>query len=179
MKNIHLEELYDKLHNVLSQHFTGMLLENCVLCLKEEGHNDGVALHPYTHSKNLVSSIIELSWQMIITDKMKATYKDDNRITDYAAMCLALSIAAQLTDFKYVETSKIGEGIDFWLSKTDESNFFARLEVSGIRKETKDNAIKKRLKIKLTQTNQSDKTNLPVYVSIIEFSKPQALYIQK
>ncbi len=61
MKNIHLEELYDKLHNVLSQHFTGMLLENCVLCLKEEGHNDGVTLHPYSHSKNLVSSIIEFS----------------------------------------------------------------------------------------------------------------------
>ena len=110
---------------------------------------------------------------------MKQSYRIPPSVMLSASMCLALSIAAQLTDFKYVETSKIGEGIDFWLSKTDESNFFARLEVSGIRKETKDNAIKKRLKIKLTQTNQSDKTNLPVYVSIIEFSKPQALYIQK
>jgi hypothetical protein len=94
-------------------------------------------------------------------------------------MCLALSIAAQLTDFKYIESSKSGEGIDFWLSKTDEFDFFARLEVSDIRKATKENPIKKRLKIKLTQTNQSDKANIPVYVFIIEFSKPEALYIQK
>ena len=95
------------------------------------------------------------------------------------ALPISLLIAAQLTDFKYVEASKIGDGIDFWLSKTDEFDFFARLEVSGIHKTTKENSIKRRLKIKLTQTNQSDSTNIPVYICIIEFSKPQILYIKK
>ena len=179
MKNIHLEALYDKLHNILSKHFTGMLIENCVLRLNGEGHKEGVKLHPYAHTKNLVNTSVELFWQTSITDQIAATYKDENRITDHATMCLALLIAAQLTDFKYVEASKIGDGIDFWLSKTDEFDFFARLEVSGIHKTTKENSIKRRLKIKLTQTNQSDSTNIPVYICIIEFSKPQILYIKK
>lgn len=179
MKNIHVENLFEKLKDLFSEHFTGMLIECCIVRLNTEGHQNGVRLSPYDHSKNMITSSLALSWHTLITNKIAATYKDENRTTDHAAMCLALLIADQLTDFKYIESSKSGDGIDFWLSKTDEFDFFARLEVSGIRKATKENPIKKRLKIKLTQTNQSDKANIPVYVFIIEFSKPEALYIQK
>lgn len=179
MENIYIESLYEKLNDLLSQHFTGMLVECCAICLNAEGHTQSVKLHPYLHTKNEITSALKLSWDTNITDKILASYRDENRTTDHAAMCLALLIASQLTDFKYIETSKMGDGVDFWLSKTDKFDFFARVEVSGIRKAKKENSVKKRLTIKLTQTNQSDNTNIPVYVCIVEFSKPEALYIQK
>jgi hypothetical protein len=110
---------------------------------------------------------------------MVATYRDENRTTDHAAMCIALLLASRLTGFDDIETSKKGDGVDFWLSKGDNFDFVARLEVSGIKRENGSNTIKNRLKIKFPQTQQSDNSNVPAFVSIIEFSKPEALYILK
>ena len=58
-------------------------------------------------------------------------------------------------------------------------NHAARLEISGILKESRTNTIEKRLKDKMKQTEQSDETCLPAYISIIEFGKPKALFIKK
>ena len=54
-----------------------------------------------------------------------------------------------------------------------------RLEISGIRKQTGSNPIGTRAKRKTRQTNQSDNSGAVAYISIIEFSEPSALFIQK
>jgi hypothetical protein len=94
-------------------------------------------------------------------------------------MCIALLLTAHLIGFDDVEVSRQGEGVDFWFTQKGKTGANARLEVSGIGIANKANSVKNRLKIKLTQTNQSDQSGVPVYVSIIEFSQPEALYILK
>lgn len=51
----------------------------------------------------------------------------------------------------------------------------ARLEVSGLLKGD-DMDIKRRHAAKVKQTHQSDSTLIPVYVSVIEFGTPKALF---
>ena len=87
--------------------------------------------------------------------------------------------------YNILSTSEALE-VDYWLGydvnheEYDEFNFIkARLEVSGILKETKINSLQSRINIKKNQTKKSDNTGLPAYVSIVEFSTPKAYFGKK
>ena len=65
------------------------------------------------------------------------------------------------------------------IKKGDDINFIkARLEISGIRKETPQNTVESRLKIKEKQILKSANSDSICYVSVIEFSKPKAKFIK-
>ena len=179
MNSIKIEDLYTQLENILSSNFAGMMVECCTLCLNSQKHSSPTDLLSFKHEKNMIREALSIEWTTEISSKMVATYRDENRTTDHAAMCIALLLVSRLTGFDDIETSKKGDGVDFWLSKGDNFDFVARLEVSGIKRENGSNTIKNRLKIKFPQTQQSDNSNVPAFVSIIEFSKPEALYILK
>jgi hypothetical protein len=179
MKNIHIETLYDKLKGILSDNFIGVMVECCALRLTMQGHNSPVDLKPFEDGRNLLIESLKLSWITEITPNIVSSYRDENRMTDYAAMCIALLLSSELIDFDDVEVSRQGEGVDFWFSQNGKLGAVARVEVSGISVATTANSVKNRLKMKLTQTNQSDNSGVPVYIAIIEFSQPQALYILK
>jgi hypothetical protein len=94
-------------------------------------------------------------------------------------MCISLFLALHLTEYDEFETSMKADGIDFWLSRKDEFGFLARLEISGIRKETPTNKAEYRVKTKKLQTEQSDERRLPAFISIVEFSTPKAIFVKK
>ena len=80
----------------------------------------------------------------------------------------------------------IGTGVDYWLgykeghANYDEFNFMnARLEISGINKEDGSNTIEKRVETKKQQVKKSDGMNIPVFISVSEFSKPKSVFIKK
>ena len=72
---------------------------------------------------------------------------------------------------------QLGTGFDYWLGDKDSVLFQkkARLEVSGILKGD-DTAISRRYTSKVEQTHKSDELQLPAYISVIEFSRPKALF---
>jgi hypothetical protein len=179
MNSIKIENLYGHLDNILSPHFTGVMVECCAICLKSQNHSSPVIFSAFEHKKNLIREAFSLEWTTKISSEMRASYRDDNRTTDNGAMCIALLLASKITGFDGVEASQKGDGVDFWFTKGENLDFVARLEISGIRKENGTNTIKNRLKIKVPQTEQSDNSNVPAFVSIIEFSKPEAIYILK
>jgi hypothetical protein len=179
MNSIKIEDLYGRLENILSPNFTGMMVECCAICLKSQNHSSPVILSSFEHKKNLIREALSLEWATEISSEMTSTYKDENRATDHAAMCIALLLASKITGFDGIESSEKGDGVDFWFTKGENLDFVARLEISGIRKENGTNTINNRLKIKISQTKQSDNSNVPAFVSIIEFSKPEAIYILK
>jgi hypothetical protein len=156
------------------------MLECCVLCLNSQKHETGVFLKKEDNKSNLIEQEYLLSWQLEIDSILQNTHKDDNRTTDYGAMCLALLLAdAILTEKGVWMSSKKGQGVDFWLLNPLTLQPILRLEISGIRKKTVTNPIGIRAKKKMTQTNQSDSTAAKAYISIVEFSEPTALFIQK
>lgn len=95
-------------------------------------------------------------------------------------MCLSLLLADTLLAEKGIwQSSRSGQGVDFWLINPVTLQSILRVEISGIRKQTATNPISTRVKKKMKQTDQSDNSNAIAYISIVEFSQPSALLIQK
>jgi hypothetical protein len=180
MTNLYLETINEKFNSFFTSNFTGLMLECCVLCLNSQKHETGILLRKEDDRSNLIEQDYVLLWQLEIDTILQNTHKDDNRTTDYGAMCLALLLADAILIEKGIWiTSKKGQGVDFWLLNPLTLQPILRLEISGIRKQTVTNPIGMRAKKKMTQTNQSDNTAAKAYISIIEFSEPTALFLQK
>lgn len=99
-------------------------------------------------------------------------------ITEQGAVCISVLMAKQLTDYTIIERSWRGTGIDYRLGYESDPLMqrVARLEISGIKTESATNTMSARYEQKVKQTELSDNTNLPAYISIIEFSIPKCLF---
>jgi hypothetical protein len=107
------------------------------------------------------------------TEQLRRTYGDPDENTEEGACGIALLLLMNLTEHTVVRRSRKGTGVDYFLGDVNDFLFqnTARLEVSGIGKGT-EQEIKKRVKQKKEQTEQSDHLTIPVYVVIVEFSQP-------
>lgn len=124
---------------------------------------------------------LSLHWDNYYNDQIDNSWKDQEYCTDHAAVCLSALLVKECTEYTIIQRSRKGTGIDYWLGKDTESPFMnsARLEVSGIFRESKTNTLDGRLKIKKKQSTASEYTKLPAYISIVEFSKPKAIFVKK
>jgi hypothetical protein len=180
MTVLYLEEITTKFSTFFTSNFTGMMLECCVICLDSQNHETGILLKKEGHPSNIIQQDYTLCWKLAIDAILVNTHTDANRTTDYGAMCLSLLLADTLLIEKGVWLSaKRGQGVDFWLLNALTLQPILRIEISGIRKQSTTNPIGTRAKKKIMQTNQSDNSAAVAYISIVEFSKPSALFIQK
>ncbi len=169
--NIDLKEISTGLPG-LSQASGQHLFEGCVVCLTRQNHsNQGVALE-IKGDKKITSTLV---WDNIYDDQLDRTWKDQFYATEHGAVCIAILIALKLTNFTIIEKSARKNGFDYWLGEPNDILFQrkARLEISGIFQGTEKD-VKKRYNIKVKQTDQSDKLNIPAYIGVVEFSKPIA-----
>lgn len=148
-----------------------------MVCMHRCNHDFGVAL-------NLIGDIkksFSLQWEDYFNDQIDRTWQDQIYCTDHAAICLSALLVKKCTEYTIIQRARIGTGIDYWLGKENIHPFenSARLEISGIFKESKLNTVEKRFNTKKKQTQSSDNTSLPVYISIVEFSKPKAIFAKK
>jgi hypothetical protein len=150
--------------------------EACMVCLHRCNHNESVKLD----LNGDINETITLLWKNYYNDQVERSWKEENTV-EYGAICISVMLVKKYTDYTILEKSRYGDGIDYWLGKENETPFknSARIEISGILKETEQNTIKKRLEGKKKQTKQSDETRLPAYISIIEFSNPKAFFAKK
>ncbi len=172
-----LDEFTALFSKTLDEDFCRTMFKSCVFRLTEMGHQSGIMLHPYSSKKNLQKEPISLEWSIEVTRQAQNTFQDENRTTDFAAMCIAMSLSFVLAKFRYVTVAQVGTGIDFWLTNDELcEKVEARLEVSGIRKATPLNLVSKRLKVKENQVKKSTGSGNPAYIAIVEFSKPEAIF---
>lgn len=151
------------------------LCEAGFCCLDLKNHASGVEMQVKGDSE----SVFQIFWNDEITEQTRNAWKDTQELTEYAATGIAICLIVEMTEYTVIKRARIGEGVDYWLGfKSDELPFRnkARLEISGIF--TGDEAkIKARLKQKKNQTFPTD-GEYPVYVVIVEFSKPVS-YLEK
>ena len=161
----------------VSQPFGLYMAESAAVSFHSQGHKSGVTL---LISDGDTTENSQVEWANDINNSVLSSHFDEKRTTDFGAMCVAVLLACRLTDYTNFKTSRTDNGYDFKLRKKDaDGNFMkATLEVSGIRKETPQNTVKSRLSIKKKQILKRAKKNAKCYVSIIEFSKPEAKFIQ-
>lgn len=173
-----LEDLADAMiffSPIQSQGFT----ENGIVALEHHNHTSICKMN----LEGDYSEVVELAWT---TTVIKNGYREKKKFTEKGAEAISFLIATSYTEYDVIEEAVIGTGIDYWLGykeeheKYDPNNFLnARLEISGILKETKANNIESRVKIKKDQTIPTDSLALPAYVSIVEFSNPKAYFAKK
>lgn len=153
-----------------------VLIENSNVMLHKAGHTSPTPLN--------ISGITEqtslLHWEDNYTEQMARTHADMQETTELAAVCVSIAVTQKITGYTVIERSRKGTGFDYVLGDAEECFFpKARLEISGIAKESLTNTIEGRFRQKALQTSVSDNTNLPAYISIVEFRCPKVLFNKK
>ncbi len=176
---LHLEHVTTL--NVLAPGYATAMLEAAIVCMADQNHQSGVNL-PVTINDQGDKNNIRVNWSLEISENIYKSYQEPSRTTDYGTMCIAVLLSTILVkNCSAVEPTIGNNGFDFYLcDEEDEYNFYlARLEVSGIRKESKTNTVEKRVAIKKQQTKRSDNSGLPAYICVTEFGTPKASYVKK
>lgn len=176
--NLSLEDLKKAMIYFSSVQSQG-LTENCIVALEAIPHKTGCELDV----TGLHNGKVSLNWNTVVN---KNGYKEEKKFTEKGAEAISFLLALAFTEYEILEEAQIGTGVDYWLGygvnhiKYDPLNFFnARLEISGILRETTSNNFSRRIFQKKKQTKASDSTGIPAYVSIIEFSKLKAHISEK
>lgn len=144
------------------------LSECAVSCLSQQGHSSGVQMT----CEGIANTPEPLYWTTPYSDQLARSTNDLQEATEHGAECVSVLFAIEHTPYTIVKRSRKKTGVDYWLGEKDNPLFqeTARLEISGIL--SGKDEIKTRKKQKLQQTNQSDSSSLPAYVSIVEFGTP-------
>jgi hypothetical protein len=157
--------------------FGATLAEAGAVCLEDQNHSNGVVLK--------VAGSFQAAYQIFwdpVTTQMLNCWNDPPETTEQGAYGIAFLLIIELTEDTIIRRSFKGTGFDYWLGKKDDISKLpfqnaARLEVSGIR--NGDGNVKSRVKQKINQTIQSDSTQLPAYIVVVEFSVPSSQVIKK
>ncbi len=108
------------------------------------------------------------------------TMKEDIDIANHGGVALAWFVMSVLMDYKYVEQTEIGDGVDYRFSRVEPNdedlNFldeeFHYVEISGILEEKKSNTLANRIKIKHEQISKGAKSSKSSSVIVTLFAKP-------
>ena len=166
---LNLDDLGNSYIPGITPNLGNALSEAGAICLESQGHLQGVRLAV----RGLSDHSYGLAWTPALQRAPRAW--QPNRATEFGAEGIAVLLAKNETQYTVIEATVRSTGIDYWLGNESDITLQrkARLEVSGIRS-AHDSTITQRVNDKLTQTNQSDDTQLPAYVIVVEFSRPVA-----
>ncbi len=146
--------------------------------LEENGHKSGVILEVV----GLYKEDFKVIWSDKVNERVRRSWKDKIEATEYAAVGIATLLSESLLNLTIVERSYIGTFVDYILGEmsADDSFFLqkAKLEISGIGKETPTNTINQRIRVKLNQVQKSADKELPSYVIVVEFGRPKAKIVK-
>ncbi|MGV3597103.1 MAG: hypothetical protein ACO1PI_04495 [Bacteroidota bacterium] len=122
---------------------------------------------------------IKLSWD---SNFSKATMREDKDIAHFGGVAMAWFVMSVLLDYKHVEQTEIGSGVDYCFMKRepndDDLNFlgeFHYIEVSGILEEKKTNTLDNRVKNKHNQISKGSNREMPSSVIVTLFSTPKTV----
>ena len=173
--HINLDSLKDETMG-LTEEIGGFMLQACMVCLDNQGHRSDVNFElSGIHQVN-----ISLKWEKEVSQRIRRNWSDLQEATEYGAVALAIICAKQFSSYNTVERSTIGTGFDYWLGEEDEWGVFqrkARLEVSGILKETASNTVTRRVREKLNQVKIANEEDLEIHVFVADFKTPKGRYI--
>ncbi len=156
----------------------GVHMEACVWCLLECGHPNGTFIEVNYVGEQDAYKVVWHDDEIDIDALDRAYNKDD--APEHGAEAVALLLVREKTDFTAIRRSITSTGIDYWLGHQQPVNnqIFneksARLEVSGILRQSPTNRVKYRVRTKRNQTKRSDNTHFPAFVVVVEFSQPVA-----
>ena len=173
---INLTDLVSGMPGITSV-FGADLMDNCVVMLHRNGHTSPTSIS----IDGMERENMDILWKDTFNEQMDRCYADHQDNTEMAAIGISVLLAKQITGYTIISRSRKGTGFDYTLGDCNDELYIpkARLEISGIEKESLVNTINNRFRQKEQQVTPTDKTGLPAYISIVEFSAPKALFNKK
>lgn len=168
-KALLLDSLSDKV-SVITEQMAPFFVQNCIACMYDMHHSSGVIMAVKFEDK---MHEYKIEWKGLFDENLKKSYMDQNKKVDFGAQTIALLLVKDLAKYDAVEQTQLGTTVDYWLVGDDETYIFdngARLEISGILKESDTNTVKSRIKQKVKRL----KPGLKTYIIIVEFSNPRS-----
>ncbi len=158
--------------------------DHCSVMLDRSNHKSGVML---TSTINLFDNMCEEENPVNFSIPSNTNgFEDNDDNKNFGALAITFLLVKKYTEFRVYSQSIKGTGIDYWLCfdkshpKYQPTNFLnARLEVSGIGKESPTNNFNTRLNSKTKQVTKSHFTGLPCFIGLVEFSTPKAILHQE
>lgn len=171
MRELNLDKLLTKIDGITPA-LVSLFHEALLVALTKHQHKSGVELviEGSFHEK------IRLTWDKEISNEVILAWKNDPDVAHYAAVGLSILLFQLLTKFSSFEVAEYGTGIDYWIS--EKTGVTARLEISGIFQSTISNSLNMRISLKKKQVKKSDKSELPVWISVIAFNIPKSKIIK-
>lgn len=162
------------------------------VALDEAGHLVTVKCEVKDQEKSLCT--IVLKWHKLIKRSSIRSWRQRQRLGEWAAEGIAFMMIEEFTPFTVVDQSEVdtragqGTGIDYYLGAKedlnceDEDDFpqhLARLEVSGILRPSASNSMKARVSDKIWRSKNSDSEGTPAYIIVVEFETPVVNFTQR
>lgn len=165
----------------LPKSWTISRIQSAIYCLTYNGHKSGVIML----LEKIKDKRCVLRWKNIgrEMDKIERANKDHQVAAELGAEGVAAILVKNYTEYTIIERSQKGTGIDYFLGKGDENylpfSHAARLEVSGLLTANKKNDFKTRVNKKKKQSKKSDNSELPAYISVVDFGVPKAILVKR
>lgn len=146
-----------------------------------------VALNRYHDNSNAIVEFsidgliqkAKLSWN---SDFPKSTMKEKKDMANHGGVAMAWFVMSVLQDYRFVEQTEIGSGVDYWFLKEEPNdedlNFIIDshyVEVSGLLEESKTNTLVQRISKKHKQIGKGTRSNSQSSVLITLFSQPKVV----
>ena len=146
------------------------LAEAAAVCLELNSHNQGVRIKVRGHKTNSY----KVTWPPA-TPQSFLSWNDHDHATEWGAVGVAILIAKMEIGFEIIRQSRKGTGFDYWMGNSSDAGFEekAGLEVSGILNGD-DRSVQARVRKKIKQTSNSERSDLEFYVVVVEFGRPIA-----
>jgi hypothetical protein len=157
----------------------GFYKRTCMVCFDSQGHQSGVELR-VVHGKS--NETCQIHWMGDVTDQLRRSHADLVEATQFAACAIAFLLIQALTELMPVTQATRGTTVDYYLAPQEHRddilifNHTARLEVSGVLKETEGNTVDARVKVKKDRLKPDG--DLPTLITVVEFSQPWAKMVE-
>lgn len=174
MRKLVLEHLHLGQAGITPQ--TGAFLaEAAATSLYLSGHQSLVQLR--LKSKSIEIFVVE--WNQPINAQILKGWNDVEEATEFGAMGIAVLLINEVVGLEVAGRARKGDFSDYYLGDVNTRQVVAELEVSGIFTENKNNRMNMRVRAKEKQVSKNTKRSYPVYIVVVEFSKPKAKMVIK
>lgn len=125
-----------------------------------------------------------LVWTRPYSECMENTFGDTSYAVEFAAEGIACLTIRATTEFTAIRRSQRNDGVDFWLTESDDRDkfpfqFAARMESKGITEARYPSDIKSKIEEGSNQSKRSDESRLPAYILVTDFGEPVVVKVQK
>ena len=177
-QQLNIESLRESISGIIPS-FGSLMADCAIFALASQGHRSGVT---FAVNSNTEKKEYQLLWETIMGLWAARSMNDEQRTTEFAAMGLGILLTLNLTPYQHFTVARRPSGVDFWLYEVepeslDFSTADARLEISGIAKESVGNTLAMRFMVKKNQVRRYAGQAMPTWIALIEFGDPQSLFV--